>query len=203
MSSDAHLILEAIPSGTGVILDLGGSQGMLRQPLQERGYHYINLDIKHFGNTEPSLVGDAHRLAFKDASVDLVVSKDTLEHFLEPWVVVKEVHRVLKVGGQFIIWVPFMHPFHGDDVYRYSPLGLQHLLRDFELEAFESPLWVCTVLGLAAIEALRRLRLGFAERPIKRLCGSLDGLFTRHQKRPASYAAAYRIVAYKRGNGKR
>ena len=47
MSSDAHLILEAIPPGTGTVLDLGGSKGMLRQPLQERGYQYINLDIKH------------------------------------------------------------------------------------------------------------------------------------------------------------
>ena len=202
MSSDTHLILEAIPSGIGVVLDLGGSKGMLRQPLQERGYHYINLDIKDFGNGEPSLVGDAHRLAFKDASVDLVVSKDTLEHFLEPWVVVKEVYRVLKVDGQFIIWVPFMHPFHGDDFYRYSPLGLRHLLRDFELVAFESPLWVFSLLGLAMIETLKRAHLGFAEQMIKRMCHSLDHLFTRDQKRPASFAVAYRIVASKQDKGK-
>jgi SAM-dependent methyltransferase len=123
MSSEAHLILDAIPPGTGTALDLGGSKGMLRQPLQERGYRYINLDIKHLENGEPSLIGDAHRLPFKDAAVDMVVSKDTLEHFLDPWGVAQEVYRVLNVGGQFIIWVPFMHPFHGDDFYRYSPLG--------------------------------------------------------------------------------
>jgi SAM-dependent methyltransferase len=198
MSSDAHLILEAIPPGTGTVLDLGGSKGMLRQPLQERGYQYINLDIKHLGNGEPSLIGDAHRLPFRDAAVDMVVSKDTLEHFIDPWGVVQEVHRVLNVGGKFIIWVPFMHPFHGDDFYRYSPLGLQHLLGDFELVAFESPQWVFTVVGLAAIEALKRLHIGFAERPLKQVCGSLDRLFTRNQRRPASFAAAYRIIAYKR-----
>jgi SAM-dependent methyltransferase len=197
MSSDADLILEAIPSGTGVTLDLGGSKGMLRQPLQERGYHYINLDIEHFENREPSLVGDAHRLPFKNNTVDLVVSKDTLEHFVEPWVVVKEVHRVLKVGGQFIILVPFMHPFHGNDFYRYSPLGLEHLLRDFELVAFESPLWVFTVVGLALIEALKRVYLGCAERLIKQLCKWLDHLSTRNQRRPASYAAGYLVVARK------
>jgi SAM-dependent methyltransferase len=201
MSSDAHLILEAIPPGTGTVLDLGGSKGMLRQPLQERGYHYINLDIKHLGNGEPSLIGDAHRLPFRDAAVDLVVSKDTLEHFVDPWGVVKEVHRVLNVGGKFIIWVPFMHPFRGDDFYRYSPLGLQHLLGDFELVTFESPLWVFTVVGLAVIEALKRVHLGLAERPIKQVCGGLDRLFARRQKRPASFAAAYRIVAAKRAMG--
>jgi SAM-dependent methyltransferase len=197
MSSDAELTLEVIPNGTGFVLDLGGSKGMLRRPLRERGYGYINLDVHHFGNGEPSLVGDAHWLPFKDATLDMVVSKDTLEHFLNPSAVVSEVHRVLRAGGKFIIWVPFMHPFHGNDFYRYSPLGLRHLLQDFDLVAFESPLWVFSVVGSAAVEALKRARLGFAERPIKQLCGSLDRLFMRNQARPASFAAAYRVVARK------
>src|SRR5262245_45844689 len=111
MSSDTSLILEAIPHGTGIVLDLGGNDGMLRQPLEERGYRYVNLDIQRFGNAEPSLIGDAHCLPFKDGMLDMVVSKDTLEHFLQPWLVVKEVHRVLKKGGLFAIWVPFMHGF--------------------------------------------------------------------------------------------
>jgi hypothetical protein len=109
---------------------------------------------------------------------------------------------VLNVGGKFIIWVPFMHPFHGDDFYRYSPLGLQHLLGDFELVAFESPQWVFTVVGLAVIEALKRVHLGLAERPIKQMCGGLDRLFARHQTRPASFAAAYRIVTCKGNMGR-
>jgi SAM-dependent methyltransferase len=198
MSSEAHLILEVIPPGAGIVLDLGGSTGMLRSPLQACGYRYINLDVRCLGNGEPSLIGDAHCLPFGDDSMDLVVSKDTLEHFLEPWVVVQEVHRVLKIGGHLIIWVPFMHPFHGDDFYRYSPLGLSHMLRDFELVAFESPLWVFTVVGYAAIEACKRMRLGFLEQSIKRLAAALDRLWTKHQQRPASFASAYRIVARKR-----
>jgi SAM-dependent methyltransferase len=197
MSSDVNLTLEVIPNGTGLVLDLGGNKGMLRQPLQKRGYHYINLDVHRFENGEPSLIGDAHHLPFKDAALDVVVSKDTLEHFLEPGIAANEVHRVLKEGGRFVIWVPFMHPFHGDDFYRYSPLGLRHLLKNFELIAFDNPSWVFTVIGLAVIEALKRMHLGIVEQPIKRLCGSLDRLFTRHQKRPASFAAAYRIVACK------
>jgi SAM-dependent methyltransferase len=142
---------------------------MLRRPLEERGYQYINLDIRRFGNGEPSVTGDAHRLPFKDATLDILVSKDTLEHFLEPWIVVKEVHRVLKEGGRLFIWVPFMHPVHGDDFYRYSPLGLRHLLRHFELVALESPLWVFTAVGFAVIEACKRMRLGFLEWPIRRI----------------------------------
>jgi SAM-dependent methyltransferase len=202
MSSDADLTLEVIPDGVGLVLDLGGSKGMLRRPLEGRGYRYFNLDVCSFGNGEPSLIGDAHRLPFKDASLDMVISKDTLEHFLDPWVAAKEVHRVLKREGRFIIWVPFMHPFHGDDFYRYSPIGLKHLLQDFDLIAFDSPLWIFTVVGLAVVEGLKRVHLGFTEQPIKLLCGSLDRLFMQRHKRPASFAAAYRIIACKRNNGR-
>jgi SAM-dependent methyltransferase len=198
MSSDADLTLEAIPNGTGLVLDLGGNQGMLRQPLEERGYRYINLDFRHFGSGEPSLLGDAHQLPFKDDALDMVVSKDTLEHFIQPWAAVKEVHRVLKTGGQFVIWVPWMHPFHEDDFYRYSPLGLRSLLKDFDLVAFESPLWVFTVVGMAVEEALKRIHLGLIAQRIRPLCGLIDRVFTRRQKHPASFASAYRIVARKR-----
>jgi SAM-dependent methyltransferase len=202
MSSEAHLILEAVPPGAGGVLDLGGSTGMLRSPLQARGYRYINLDVRRFANGEPSLLGDAHHLPFKDAALDMVVSKDTLEHFLDPWCVVQEIHRVLKDGGHLIIWVPFMHPFHGDDFYRYSPLGLHHLLQNFEIVMFDSPLWVFTVIGLALIEVCNRAHLGFMAGPIRRLCGAFDRLVMGRQRRVASFAAAYRITACKRGKAK-
>lgn len=203
MSADAHFILEVISPGHGLLLDLGGGRGTLRYPLEKLGYRYINIDMQLFPNGEPSLISDAHSLPFKDTSFDVVVSKDTLEHFLQPWAVVREIHRVLKDGGQFILWVPFMYPFHGDDVYRYSPLGLRHLLDNFEIILFESPLWVFTVVGLAGVEALKRLHLGFTERPIKQLCGWLDRCFTRRRNAPASFAPAYRVVACKRDKLKR
>lgn len=36
---------------------------------------------------------DVHRLPVLDASVDPMVNKDTLEHLLEPQIVVLEVHQ--------------------------------------------------------------------------------------------------------------
>ena len=197
MSTDNALILEVIPSGSGSALDLGGGRGTLRQPLENLGYRYINLDARQFDNGEPTVMGDAHKMPFEDGSFELVVSKDSLEHFQQPWTVVKEVYRVLKPGGLLIIFVPWMHPFHNDDYYRYSPLGLKHLLGDFEIILFDNPLWVFTVMGTALIEAIKRLRLGFIEKPIKQGCYWLDRRFTQYQKRPASFAAAYRLVMQK------
>lgn len=131
-----------------------------------------------------------------------MVSKDTLEHFFEPWIVVNEVHRVLKEGGRIIIWVPFLHPFHGDDVHRYSPSNLQHLLSEFEILSFESPLWVFMVVGLAVSEVLKRLHLGVVERPLRRVCEWLDRRLTRRRQHPAACANAYRLVACKRDERK-
>ncbi|MCS7192031.1 MAG: hypothetical protein NZ937_03485 [Armatimonadetes bacterium] len=63
---------------------------------------------------------------------------------------------------------------------------------------FDSPQWVFTVLGLAIIEFLKRLRLGLLERAIESVCYALDGYFTRRQNRPVSFVNAYRVVAKNR-----
>ncbi len=197
MSIDPDLVIEITPPGRGAALDLGGGTGLLREALSRLGYRYVNLDAGPGENGQPSLVGDAHRLPFRSGSLDLVVSKDTLEHFVEPRAAVGEVLRVLKPGAPFVIWVPFMHPFHSTDYYRYTPLGLRHLLGEFEIERFESPLWVFTVVGNALVEALRHARLGFLERPLMATLRALDRRLMRGRREPAAFAAGYRLVARK------
>jgi len=188
---------KTVPLGNGLCLDLGGKNGQLRSAFEKRGFDYVNLDVKSFRKGEPSLIGDAHRLPFKDASVDLIVSKDTFEHFTEPWTVVAEVARVLKPKGRFVISVPWMYPAHGDDVYRFSPLGIKHLLKNFDLILFRSSGWVFTIVGLAVVETFRRARLGFVARPVMQVCSWLDRLRPGGSNRPASFAAHYEIVAQK------
>lgn len=138
--ANAHLVLEAVPDGSFVIFGLGGGNGIFRSSLEGLGHRDINLDIRRVGTAEPSLIGDAHRLPFKDGIFGIVISKDSLHFFLNPWLVVKEVGRVLEENGRLIILVPFMHPFHGGDLYRYSPAGLRHLLGDFEFVRLDTPL---------------------------------------------------------------
>ena len=41
-----------------------------------------------------------------DGSVDLITSLDTIEHVLDPYVVIDEVHRIAAPNGTFIISVP-------------------------------------------------------------------------------------------------
>lgn len=201
MRGDFRFLQEVIPPGQGFALDLGGGTGLLRPLLEKLGYRYLNLDIQRSVNGYPTLFGDAHALPFKDAGLDVIVMKDSLEHFLHPAVVMNEVHRALMPGGYLVIWVPFMHPFHGDDYWRFTPLALRTMLRDFTIERFDSPLWVFNVMGLAMTEAVKRLGLGFFEPGIKDICRRLDGLAQKSCSRPRAFAGVYRIVACKRKHG--
>jgi SAM-dependent methyltransferase len=59
--------------------------------------------------------GDATRIPVETESIDAVVSFETLEHFLEHEVFLKEIRRVLRPSGFLIISTP--------DSYTYSSLG--------------------------------------------------------------------------------
>lgn len=197
MSTDLGFLEGVIPPGQGVALDLGGGRGSLRPVLEKLGYRYLNLDIRLFLNGAPIILGDAHTLPLVNGCLDLVVSKDSLEHFLQPSIVIDHVLRVLKPGGRFIIWVPFMHPFHGDDYWRFTPLVLRELLKGFTIERFESPLGAISVLGLVVVEVAKRMRMAFLESVIRTISWRLDRLVQGPHAKLRSFAGAYLVVACK------
>ncbi len=105
MSAEVHWLSEAIPEGNGLALDLGGGQGKLRMLLERKGWQYVNADLRP-GRNGAAVCADAHYLPFRDGVFGLIVAKDALEHFENPWRVMEEVRRVLANGGILVIWVP-------------------------------------------------------------------------------------------------
>jgi SAM-dependent methyltransferase len=196
MSSDARWVLSKVPDGGGAALDLGGGDGRFYHALTARAYTYVNLDIAPSGPC--AVKGDAHDLPFPPGSFDLVISCDSLEHFHDPLTVLKEVERVLKPEGTLVVWVPFLHPYHSTDYYRYTPLGIGHLLTTARLRpvSLEAPLGVFSVMAQVALVALRRLHLAPPERPLERVAGWLDRALRRMQP-GGSFALAYLVVARK------
>ena len=49
---------------------------------------------------------DEYRLPFKDEEFDGVLCFETIEHFAQPEVFLKELHRVLKNGGELVLTTP-------------------------------------------------------------------------------------------------
>lgn len=103
-------------------------------------------------------VGDARALPYADQSFDVVVAADLLEHIADDATVVREIHRVLNVGGSFVLTVPaFNWLFSARDtalghVRRYNQQMLTSLLTNFS--QVDLGYWNCALFVPVAIQRL-------------------------------------------------
>ena len=95
------------------------------------GLRVLALDIAPSAHVQ--LVADAHRIPLTAGCVDAVVVQAVLEHVLDPWQVVAEIHRVLRPGGLVYAETPFMQQVHAGryDFTRFSDSGHRWLFRRF------------------------------------------------------------------------
>jgi SAM-dependent methyltransferase len=77
------------------------------------------------------VVADAHALSrtFRPGSFDACFSLSVLEHLAAPWIVAREINRVLAPGGLVMHSVPFAFPMHEQpaDFWRFTDRGLEQL----------------------------------------------------------------------------
>ena len=95
---------------------------------------YIGLDIESGLNYEDVIADflwDGSIMPFEDASFDVVISTEVLEHVPDPDSYLLEVKRVLKPGGVFFFTVPFLMSLHEvpNDYYRYTPFALEMIFK--------------------------------------------------------------------------
>lgn len=92
----------------------------------------INVDLFAFDSVD--MIADAEDLPLDDESVDLILNQAMLEHVPNPEIVVREMHRLLRPGGDVFCYLPFIVPFHAapHDYYRWTMTGVHHLFRQFD-----------------------------------------------------------------------
>jgi len=119
----------------------------------------IETDVKLYQRIV--LACDAHELPFDNASFDGVVCQAVLEHVLDPYQCVQEIHRVLKQCGLVYAETPFMQQVHGGryDFTRFTDLGHRRLFRRFE----EIDRGAVCGPGMALAWAVQYFLLSFAE----------------------------------------
>ncbi len=110
-------------------LDIGAQNGPYAAHFPRR----VALDIQRGAGVQ--ILGDVQALGIRDASVDVVLCTEVLEHVPDPQQAIDEMYRVLVPGGQLLLTTRFLFPIHDapHDYFRFTKYGLRHLLRRFEI----------------------------------------------------------------------
>lgn len=136
LARDVEALVREVPRGVtdSPALDLGADKSPYRDLLRSRGYAVKTLDITLDGGAD--YAGTAESTGLPDGSFDLVLCTQVLEHCMNPWAAIREIHRILKPGGHVIASAPhvwFFHP-HPTDHWRFTQEGMAHLCREAGLE---------------------------------------------------------------------
>lgn len=95
----------------GTLIDVGCGAGQLRPFVRERFTRYVGVDVVRYENfpaaaefTQVDL--DTGRVSLPDASADVVVAVETIEHLENPRAFMRELVRLTKPGGWVLVTTP-------------------------------------------------------------------------------------------------
>lgn len=185
----------AVTHAHGDLLDIGCGLRPYQSLFAPHVRRYIGMDYPPQGGDgsqiDADVYGDSQQLPFRDASVDIALSTQVLEHLPEPLVMLHEAHRVLRPGGKLLLTAPFVWGEHEvpRDYYRYTSYGLRYLVESAGFRpTLVQPLdGLYTVLGQMYLDELnldrhakahwRQRLIGATNVPVNTLCAALDRWF--------------------------
>jgi SAM-dependent methyltransferase len=160
-------LLASVPDGA-LMINIGAGKTKLHPTMK-------NLEIEAGPGVD--YVGTALALPFADSSVDLIVTQEVLEHVSDPFLAMREIHRVLKVGGRAYVQLPFMIGFHPcpTDFWRFTDQGMMELARQ---AGFAIPeVWQSVGPAVGFYRILVEFSAILFSRPFARLYRPLKGVF--------------------------
>ncbi len=122
------------------LLDFGCGSGLFVSELAKKGFDSHGIDISdeavRFGELQGIKnlgVIDSHKINFADNTFDVVMTLDVLEHLEDESWALKEIERVLKPDGVFIVMVPaymFLWGVQDEASHHYRRYTKSWLLRE-------------------------------------------------------------------------
>lgn len=124
------------------ILDVGSQDinGSYASMFEQLGCDYTGTDL--MGALNVDVICTLDKLPFTDESFDVVISGQTLEHAEHPWILAREMGRVLKPGG-IVCWIaPWRFHVHKDELCPYDRWrilddGMKVLLKEAGLDVID------------------------------------------------------------------
>jgi O-antigen biosynthesis protein len=116
LRAPAREVIEAIPEGCAVVLDVGCGKGTLGRWLKEQP----GVTTVYGAELFPAAGEEARRwlddvvvgniehvvLPFPEGTVDCIICADVLEHTADPWAVVAKLKKLLKPDGCIVASIP-------------------------------------------------------------------------------------------------
>jgi SAM-dependent methyltransferase len=132
----AH-VLTHLQGKTGTLLDVGCGDSPYREAVKSAGLKYMGVDTvdaERFGYRRDDITPyDGEHLPFTDASFEVLLCTEVLEHVRHPETLVGEMWRVMKPGATALITVPWSARVHYApwDFHRFAPSALKELFQKF------------------------------------------------------------------------
>lgn len=101
-------------------------------------WQYTGVDIIAGKNVD-IVMETPYKLPFADNSTNIVISGQCLEHVDRPWILTKEIARILDPGGFCFLTCPAKFHLHSYpyDYWRIYPEGMRVLLQDSGFKVLE------------------------------------------------------------------
>lgn len=109
-------LLKKLKNRSLKILELGCAEGYYGHSFSEGNKGYgLDSCVKRLlsdgskvlnGDYQALILADALKIPFTDKEFDIVIATELIEHILETRLFLKEINRVLKVGGELILSTP-------------------------------------------------------------------------------------------------
>ena len=122
------------------VLDAGCGEQPLRREIEARGATYAGLDVEQNRAGTVDVIAPLWRVPLPDASFDVILATEVLEHVADLEGAFAEMARLLRSGGAVVITTPFAYPLHElpHDYVRLSTAGIDALARRHGLTVVES-----------------------------------------------------------------
>lgn len=124
----------------GRILDIGCGSKPYQNLFEYEEYIGLELDTpENRAKKKADYFYDGNTMPFLDKYFDSLISTQVFEHIFNPDDFLREANRVLKLGGKFLLTVPFVWDEHEQpyDYARYSSFGLKYILNKNGFEVIE------------------------------------------------------------------